>query len=69
MVDLRVAINRVWEEAGCGDTPVVLATLITNAAFAAFEGVEQRLGILCNGSNPETLRCRVMQIPEDLEVA
>ncbi len=69
MNDLLLMTISVWEQAGRGETPLVVAAFITNATFAAFEGIEQRLIALCNGSNPEALRSKFMQMQEDLKVS
>lgn len=67
--DLRLATVGIWEEAARGETPLVLAAFITNAAFAAFEEIEQRLKSLCNDLTPNALRNRLMQIEEGSEVS
>lgn len=59
----------LWEQAARGETPLVVAALITNAAFAAFGEVEQRLKFLCNDATPETLRTKFMQMKEALGAA
>lgn len=61
MEDLLLATKEVWGQAGKGETPLVVAALITNVAFARFEGVEQRLKFLCDGSDPGVLRTKLMQ--------
>ncbi|KAI9880764.1 MAG: hypothetical protein M1830_000653 [Pleopsidium flavum] len=68
MSDLLLGTNSAWEQAARGETPLVVAAFTTNAAFARFEEIEQRLKVLCDGSNPEALRSKFMQIQEDLEV-
>ncbi|KAF6224723.1 hypothetical protein HO133_009916 [Letharia lupina] len=60
MDDLLLATKGVWEQAGKGDTPLVMAALMTNVAFARFESVEQRLDLLCDGSDPGALRAKLM---------
>lgn len=69
MSDLLLATNNIWAKAARGETPLVVAAFITNAMFAAFEEVEQRLRVLCEGSNPEVLRSKFMQLQEDLRVS
>ena len=64
MSDLLSAVTSVWEQSAQGLTPLVVAAFITNAAFAEFDGVEQRLKILCNGSDPAALRSKFMQMQE-----
>lgn len=48
-------------QAGRGDTPLVVAALITNVAFARFEMVEQQLKLLCGSADPAVLRTKVPQ--------
>lgn len=62
MNDLVRATREIWEQAGEGDIPLVVAALITNVAFARFEDVEQRLKLLCDGSDPEVLRTKLMRM-------
>lgn len=64
MDDLLLATKDVWEQAGKGDTPLVVAALITNVAFARFEGVEQRLKLFCDGSDPGELRTKLMRMQD-----
>lgn len=64
MEDLLLATKEVWKQAGKGETPLVVAALITNVAFARFEGVEQRLQLLCDGSDPGVLHTKCMQIQD-----
>ena len=69
MSNSLLATMGVWEQAGRGETPLVIAAFLTNATFAAFEEIEQRLRALCNGSNLEALRSQFVQTQEDLEVS
>lgn len=69
MSDLLLATNSVWEEAARAETPIVMAAFITNTAFAIFEAIEQRLQSLCNGSNPDRLRSKLMPVEEGLETS
>ena len=62
MDDLLLATREVWEQAGNGDVPLVVAALITNVAFATFEGVEQRLKLLCDASDPGSLHTKLMRM-------
>ena len=62
MDDLLLASKHVWFEAGKGVTPLVVAALITNVAFALFEGVEQRLKLICDASDPGELCTKLMQM-------
>ena len=64
MDDLLLATKEVWEQAGKGEIPLVVAALITNVAFARFEGVEQRLALLCNGSDPGVLHAKVTRMQD-----
>lgn len=64
MDDLLIATKEVWGQAGKGDTPLIVAALITNVAFARFEGVEQRLKLLCNGSDPGQMRTKLMRVQD-----
>lgn len=64
MDDLLLATKEIWEQAGKGDTPLVVAALITNVAFARFEGVEQQLKLLCDGSDPGVLRTKLMRMQD-----
>lgn len=41
-----------------------MGAFITNAAVAGFEAIEQRLKILCQGSNPELLHSKLTQMQE-----
>ena len=61
MDELLRATKEVWEQAGKGETPLVVAALITNVAFARFENVEQRLKLLCNCPDPEALRSKLLR--------
>lgn len=69
MINLQLAASSIWEQAAHGSVPLVVAALITNTAFAAFEEVEQRVKILCNDSSPEALQSKFAKIQEDLEVS
>jgi hypothetical protein len=69
MSDLLPVINRVWEEAARGETPLVMAAFITNTALAIFEGIEQRLKVLYDSSNPETVRSKFMQVQEHIDIS
>lgn len=62
MNDLLLATKEVWEQAGKGEIPLVVAALITNVCFARFEGVEQRLNLLYDGSDPGVLLTRLMRM-------
>lgn len=68
MNDLLLATTNVWEQAARQIIPLVMAASITNAAFAMFEGVEQRLKILCNGSDPDILQTKLLQVRENLNL-
>ena len=59
--DLLLTTKEVWGQAGKGETPLIVAALITNVAFARFEGVEQRLQFLCGGSDLDVLHTKLMQ--------
>ena len=61
MDDLLLATKEVWHQAGKGQIPLIAAALLTNVAFARFEGIEQRLKLLCDNSDPDALRSRMMQ--------
>ena len=61
MDDLLPATRKVWEQTGKGEIPLVVAALITNVAFARFEGIEQRLKLLCGSSDPGVLRTKLLQ--------
>ena len=56
MNELVLAANEVWEKAARRECPVLVAAHVTNAAFAAFENIEQLLRIECDIQNPEDLR-------------
>ena len=62
MDDLLLATNNIWKQAGDGDIPLIVAALITNVAFASFEGVEQRLRLLCGSSDPEVLHTKLLRV-------
>ena len=62
MDDLLVATKNTWKQAGKGDTPLVVAALTTNVAFARLKGVEQRLKLLCDGFDLEKLRTKLMRM-------
>ena len=62
MDDLLFATREVWDQVGRGETPLVVAAFITNAAFARFEGVEQRLNLLLGTSNPEVLSMKLLRL-------
>lgn len=64
MSDLLSATGNAWEQAARKATSIVVAAFVTNAAFAMFERVEQRLSIICNGSNPDTLLRKTKQMKE-----
>lgn len=55
-----------WEQAAKGKVPLVVATFITNFAFAAFEETEQRLKTSCGASNPETLNITFTNLQQKL---
>lgn len=67
MDNLLLATTNVWEQASRQSIPIVMAAFVTNAAFAIFEGVEQRLKILCNGSDPTILQTKFVQMREELK--
>lgn len=64
MDDLLLVTKEVWAQAGKGETPLVVAALITNVAFAKFEGVEQRLKLMCDGSEPGVLRTKLLRMQD-----
>ncbi len=68
MNDLLTATQRSWEQAARGEISLVVATFVTHSAFAAFEGIENRLKTLCDISDPEVLRSKFMQMDQDLGV-
>ena len=57
-----LATKEVWDQAGKGEMPLIVAAFMTNVAFARFEEIEQRLKLLCDSSNPETLRTSLMKM-------
>lgn len=66
--DLVAAMTTAWRQAARGEMPLVVATFITNTAFAAFEGTEHRLKMSCNIPDPEVLRSKSMQMEQSLEL-
>ena len=62
MDELLRATKEVWEQVGKRETPLVVAALLTNVAFARFENVEQRLKLLCNCPDPEALRSKLLRM-------
>ena len=66
--DLLIVSTRVWEQAARDEIPVVVAAFMTNVAFAAFEEVEQRLKVLCDGCSPDTLLEKFSHNQSGLEV-
>lgn len=62
MDDLLLAAKKIWERAGKGDPPLIVAAFTTNVAFARLKGVEQRLKLLYDGSNLERLRTKLMRM-------
>ena len=65
---MLIETKKSWEQVGKGDTLLVVAALITRVAFARFEGVEQRLKLLCDGSDPEVLRKGMMMRVQDAPI-
>ena len=65
---MLLATKKSWEQAGRGDTLLVVAALITRVAVARFEGVERRLKLLCHGSDPEVLRKKMMMRVQDAPI-
>lgn len=61
MVDLLSATRNAWEQASMGKFSIVIAAFMTNAAFAAFEPVEQQLKLSCDVSDPGILRSKLTQ--------
>ena len=61
MDDLLLATKKVWEQAAKGKIPLAVAALITNVAFARFEGVEQQLKFTCGSSDPGVLRTKLVK--------
>ena len=64
MDDILLATKTVWCQAGKGEVPLVVAAFITNVAFARFEDVEQRFKLICDSSNPEVLRSKLMRLQD-----
>lgn len=64
MDELLRMTKEVWEQAGKGETPLVVAALITNVAFARFENVEQRLKLLCDCPDPQALRSKLLRMQD-----
>lgn len=64
MNDLLLTTKDVWEQAGKGGIPLVVAAFLTNVCFARFEGVEQRLNLLYDGSDPGVLLTKLMRMKD-----
>ncbi|KAL9099637.1 MAG: hypothetical protein Q9163_004889 [Psora crenata] len=56
MNDLLAATRDVWQQVANGEVPLVVGAFISNAAFAVFEEIEQRLKATSNIWNPAILR-------------
>jgi hypothetical protein len=65
--DLRRATIKIWEQAGEGETTVVAAAFITNAACTALEEIEQRLNVFCGGSDPDILQRKLIQMQDYMQ--
>ena len=69
MKDLLEAVASAWEQAAHGESSIMVATLITNIVYAAFEGVESRLKMLNNTSDPAALRDRFNSLAQSMGLA
>ncbi|KAK3108000.1 hypothetical protein LTR53_017884, partial [Teratosphaeriaceae sp. CCFEE 6253] len=59
--DLLRATTVAWAQAAQGQTPLVVAALLSSTAFEELRIIEQRLGMLCDISNPADTRAKVNQ--------
>ena len=55
MNDLLEAAASAWEQVAHGNSSIIVATLVTNIVYTAFEGVENRLKLSSSVSDPATL--------------
>ena len=61
MDDLLTTIKGVWEQAAKEQIPIVVASFMTNMAFAIFDDIDSWLRALCNGSDPDALKMKAFQ--------
>lgn len=62
MNGILAAVQETWTRVAQGQTSMVLAALVTGAAYSAFEDTEQRLKTICSVCDPGNLRQRYCEI-------
>lgn len=62
MDDLLNVAKDMWQKVGQGEISLIVAASVTNAVFAAFEGIECRLRTSFDISDPESLRVKFLQV-------
>lgn len=67
MSELLAETSRAWEQAALGNSPISVAAFMSNAVFAMFEEVEQRLKLLCDSSNLATLLARCSPLRDHVD--
>jgi hypothetical protein len=57
-------VNGIWGNAARHECPILVAAHITNAAFAAFEEIEQHLRTECDVLSPEDLQRKTLHLQD-----
>ena len=69
MNDLLYAVENAWERAAHDQSSILVAALVTNTVFAAFEGVETRLDLSSNALDPRALLDRYNRLATSIGFA